>query len=137
VRFDSGIERGSVVSVEFDPMLAKVISHAPTRTEASLKLALALERTHLHGVTTNRDFLVSTLRSEEFLAGNTTTDFIERVDLVTQREAEKAEIQQSRRLFCLKQQTECIVKLCDSCLLVSGIVRCLMRKCFLILQTPQ
>ena len=92
VRFDSGIEQGSVVSVEFDPMLAKVIAHAPTRTEASLKLALALERTHLHGVTTNRDFLVSTLRSEEFLAGKTTTDFIERVDLVRQREAEQAEI---------------------------------------------
>ncbi len=81
VRYDSGIQTGSEVSVEFDPMLAKVISHAPTRSEAALKLALALERTRLHGVVTNRDFLVATLRHEEVLAGNTTTDFISRVEI--------------------------------------------------------
>ena len=78
VRYDSGIEAGSVIGVEFDPMLAKVIAHAPTRREAALKLALALERTRLAGLVTNRDFLVATLRHEAFLAGDTTTDFIER-----------------------------------------------------------
>ena len=44
------------------------------------RLALALERLHLGGVTTNRDFLVATLRHPAFLAGDTTTDFIERHD---------------------------------------------------------
>ncbi len=78
-RFDSGIEVGSVVGTEFDPMLAKVVMAAPTRTEAALGLALALERTRLGGVVTNRDFLCSVLRSDEFLAGDTTTDFIDRV----------------------------------------------------------
>ena len=39
-RWDSGVEQGSVVGVEFDPMLAKVIAHAPTRAEAALRLAL-------------------------------------------------------------------------------------------------
>ena len=78
VRFDSGIESAAVVGVEFDPMLAKVIAHAPTRTEAALKLALALERTRLVGLVTNRDFLVATLRHPAFLAGDTTTDFITR-----------------------------------------------------------
>jgi propionyl-CoA carboxylase alpha chain len=77
-RWDSGVEEGSVVGVEFDPMLAKVIAHAPTRSEAALKLALALERSALAGVTTNRDFLVATLRHEAFLAGDTTTDFVAR-----------------------------------------------------------
>jgi propionyl-CoA carboxylase alpha chain len=81
VRFDSGVERGSDVSIEFDPMLAKVIAHAPTRTEASLSLALALERTRIAGVVTNRDYLVALLRSREFLAGDTTTDFVERVEI--------------------------------------------------------
>lgn len=80
VRWDSGVEEGSVVGVDFDPMLAKVIAHAPTRADAAGRLALALERMHLGGVVTNRDFLVATLRNEAFLAGDTTTDFIERVD---------------------------------------------------------
>ena len=44
------------------------------------RLALALERLHLGGVTTNRDFLVATLRHPAFLAGDTTTDFIDRHD---------------------------------------------------------
>ena len=79
VRWDSGVVRGTVVGTDFDPLLAKVIAHAPTRIEAAGRLALALERTHLGGVTTNRDFLVATLRRPEFLAGDTTTDFIERV----------------------------------------------------------
>ena len=78
VRWDSGVQQGSVVSVMFDPMLAKVVAHAPTRDEAAGLLALALERLHLGGVTTNRDFLAATLRHHSFLAGDTTTDFIER-----------------------------------------------------------
>jgi propionyl-CoA carboxylase alpha chain len=79
VRWDSGVETGSVVGVDFDPMLAKVTAHGPTRADAAGRLALALEGLHLGGVTTNRDFLAATLRSPEFLAGDTTTDFIERV----------------------------------------------------------
>ncbi len=78
VRFDSGVESGSVVSVEFDPMIAKVIAHAPSRREATAKLARALEMTRIQGITHNRDFLVATLRTPEFIAGATTTDFIER-----------------------------------------------------------
>lgn len=79
-RVDSGVESGSVVSMDFDPMIAKVITHAPTRREAAIKLARALETTRIHGITSNRDFLVATLKTPEFLAGDTTTDFIERVD---------------------------------------------------------
>jgi propionyl-CoA carboxylase alpha chain len=78
VRWDSGVELGSVIGTDFDPMLAKVIAHAPTRTEAAGRLALALEKTHLGGITTNRDFLVATLRNDAFISGDTTTDFIER-----------------------------------------------------------
>ena len=77
IRVDSGVETGTVVGVDWDPMLAKVIAHAPTRTEAALGLALALERTVIRGVTTNRDYLVATLRHPTFLAGDTTTAFVE------------------------------------------------------------
>jgi len=78
-RLDSGIESGSEVGIEFDPMLAKVIVGAATRREAALRLARVLETTRVQGIRTNRDFLVTTLRSPEYLAGDTTTDFIERV----------------------------------------------------------
>ena len=104
VRYDSGIQTGSEVSVEFDPMLAKVISHAPTRSEAALKLALALERTRLHGVVTNRDFLVATLRHEEFLAGNTTTDFISRVEISGQRIPSDCELEDASIAVALVSQ---------------------------------
>jgi propionyl-CoA carboxylase alpha chain len=80
VRWDSGVEAGSVVGLDFDPMLAKVVAHAPTRGEAAGRLARALERLHLGGVTTNREFLAAALRHPAFLAGETTTDFIDRVD---------------------------------------------------------
>ena len=104
VRYDSGIQTGSEISVEFDPMLAKVISHAPTRSEAALKLALALERTRLHGVVTNRDFLVATLRHEEFLAGNTTTDFISRVEIPGQRVPSDCELEDASIAVALVSQ---------------------------------
>ncbi len=77
VRLESGVGAGSVIGVAFDPMLAKVIAYAPTRSEAAAKLALALEGMHLGGVVTNRDFLAATLRHQHFLAGATTTAFID------------------------------------------------------------
>lgn len=79
VRFDSGVETGSVVNIEFDPMIAKVIAHGHNRQEARRKLIRALEATHIQGIQNNRDFLVQTLQTNEFQLGDTTTDFIERV----------------------------------------------------------
>ncbi len=80
VRWDTGVRTGSRVSVDFDPMIAKVIAHGPTRRDAAGKLALALERLAIGGVVNNRDFLAATLRTPSFLEGDTTTDFIERVE---------------------------------------------------------
>ena len=79
-RWDTGIEQGSVVGTDFDPMLAKVITKGKTRTDAANKLALALESLHIGGVTTNRDFLVASLRTNDFLKGKTTSDFIEKTN---------------------------------------------------------
>jgi propionyl-CoA carboxylase alpha chain len=78
IRMDSGVESGSVLSIHFDPMLAKVIAHAQTRQEAALRLANALAGLRIPGVITNRDFLVCTLRDTGFLKGETTTAFIEK-----------------------------------------------------------
>jgi propionyl-CoA carboxylase alpha chain len=77
IRLDSGVIDGSVVSIHYDPMLAKVISYAPTRRQAALVLADALARTRLHGVRTNRDLLANVLRHPAFLDGATDTAFFD------------------------------------------------------------
>jgi len=77
-RWDAGIEQGSVIGTDFDPMLAKVIATGKNRTDAANKLALALQSLHIGGVITNRDFLVASLRSKHFHKGLTTSDFIEK-----------------------------------------------------------
>ncbi|MGB8403331.1 MAG: biotin carboxylase N-terminal domain-containing protein [Mycobacterium sp.] len=76
-RVDSGIVDGSVVSVFYDPMLAKVISFAPTRERAAAVLADSLSRTKIHGIRTNRDLLVNVLRHPAFVAGDTDTAFFD------------------------------------------------------------
>jgi pyruvate carboxylase subunit A/propionyl-CoA carboxylase alpha chain len=77
VRLDTGIVDGSVVSVFYDPMLAKVISYAANRHQAAGVLADALARTRIHGVRTNRDLLVNVLRHPAFLDGATDTAFFD------------------------------------------------------------
>ncbi len=83
LRLDSGVESGSVIGVHYDPMLAKVITWAPTRAEAARRLAGALAGAKIHGVVTNRDLLVRILRHEAFLAGETDTAFFDRHGLDT------------------------------------------------------
>ncbi|MER7482410.1 biotin carboxylase N-terminal domain-containing protein [Streptomyces sp. NPDC126510] len=78
VRLDTGYTDGDEIGVHYDPMLAKVVAHAPTRTEAVRRLAAALERAAIHGPVTNRDLLVRSLRHPEFTAARMDTGFYER-----------------------------------------------------------
>jgi len=80
VRTDAGVADGSVIGVHYDSMLAKVIAHGPTRDAARRRLAPALARARLHGVTTNRDLLVAILREPEFAAGQIDTGYLSRHD---------------------------------------------------------
>ncbi|MDI1289496.1 MAG: biotin carboxylase N-terminal domain-containing protein, partial [bacterium] len=77
LRLDAGVADGSVITPHYDPMLAKVISHAPTRELAAAILSDGLARMTLHLPVTNRDSLVAILRSDPFLEGNTTTSFLD------------------------------------------------------------
>jgi propionyl-CoA carboxylase alpha chain len=83
VRLDAGVENGSVVSVHYDPLLAKVVAWAPTRDEAARRLASTLANAQIHGLATNRDLLVRVLRQAAFLAGETDTAFFDRHGLDT------------------------------------------------------
>ncbi len=78
IRVDSTIEDTAVISPYYDPLLAKVIAYAPTRTEAVSRLSRALSRAHIHGVRTNRDLLVRILEHPDFLQGQIDTHFLER-----------------------------------------------------------
>ena len=78
VRVDAGVGEGDVVTAHYDPMIAKVIAHGATRAEAAARLAAALERTTLLGLTTNAPFLVALLRDVTFLRGEADTGYIER-----------------------------------------------------------
>ncbi|MFE9773991.1 acetyl/propionyl/methylcrotonyl-CoA carboxylase subunit alpha [Streptomyces sp. NPDC005931] len=78
VRLDTGYTDGDDIGVHYDPLLAKLVAHAPTRAEAIRRLAAALERSVVHGPVTNRDLLVRSLRHEEFTAGRMDTGFYDR-----------------------------------------------------------
>ena len=100
-RWDTGVNKGTVVGTDFDPMLAKIISYAPNRTDAAGKLAKALESAHIGGVKTNRDFLVNCLKTKEFLDGDTTSDFIERVKPSRKLEINQSEIEHASAIAAM------------------------------------
>ena len=105
-RWDTGVNKGTVVGTDFDPMLAKIISYAPNRTDAAGKLAKALESAHIGGVKTNRDFLVNCLKTKEFLDGDTTSDFIERVKPSRKLEINQSEIEHASAIAAMWMQQQ-------------------------------
>jgi propionyl-CoA carboxylase alpha chain len=95
IRWESGVETGSSVSIHYDPMLAKVIAHAPTRAEALSRLARALAMTRVYGVRTNVPVLLDVLHHPEFAAGRFDTHFIG-THVVASREPTAAEREADR-----------------------------------------
>jgi len=76
VRFDGGIAEGSVIGVQYDPMLAKISTWGATREEARGRMLVALRDTVVLGVTTNRDYLRTVLAHPAFVRGATHTQFL-------------------------------------------------------------
>jgi 3-methylcrotonyl-CoA carboxylase alpha subunit len=75
-RIDTGIESGDEVSIHYDPMVAKIITHAATREDAARKMSAALAGTGVAGLRTNQEFLSNIFRQKNFLAGDVNTGFI-------------------------------------------------------------
>lgn len=77
VRNDVAVEAGSIVSPAYDSMIAKLISHAHTRPECIRLMSQALGDYVVGGVATNVGFLQWLVAQPDFVAGQTTTDFLE------------------------------------------------------------
>ncbi|WP_172293731.1 acetyl/propionyl/methylcrotonyl-CoA carboxylase subunit alpha [Pseudoruegeria sp. HB172150] len=87
-RIDSGVRSGDTISPFYDPMIAKVIAHGPTREIALRRLASALDRTEVVGCVTNLSFLAALARHKGFAAGEVDTGLIARdIDGLTRVEA--------------------------------------------------
>jgi acetyl/propionyl-CoA carboxylase alpha subunit len=76
IRVDAGVAEGDEVGVAYDPMIAKLIAHGPTRDEAFARLRDALAETDVAGVTTNLPLLRWLVSHPAVLAGRTTTAFL-------------------------------------------------------------
>jgi acetyl/propionyl-CoA carboxylase alpha subunit len=76
IRVDVGVDAGDEVGLGYDPMIAKLVAHGPTREEALARLADALAETEVRGVTTNLPFLRWLVAHPTLRAGETTTAFL-------------------------------------------------------------
>ncbi|MEM9574924.1 MAG: biotin/lipoyl-containing protein, partial [Pseudomonadota bacterium] len=77
IRIDAGIQKKQEVSPFYDPMLAKIIAHGPTREVARARLLKAVKETVLLGTVTNSSFLADVLERTELIEGEVTTTFLD------------------------------------------------------------
>jgi 3-methylcrotonyl-CoA carboxylase alpha subunit len=78
VRIDTGVRQGDVVSMYYDPMIAKLVVHDTTRTSALQRLAANLRQFHVRGLQTNLDFLQRLATHPKFVGAELDTGFIGR-----------------------------------------------------------
>ncbi len=78
LRIETGVRAGDVISPHYDPMIAKIIAHGSSRASALRRLAAALDRTEVGGLTTNLGFLSALCAQADFAAGRVDTGLIGR-----------------------------------------------------------
>ncbi len=78
VRVDAGVRQGDRIGVDYDPMIAKIITHGPDRATALRKMSLALASCAVVGVQTNLGLLRGIVDDADFAAGDFDTGFIGR-----------------------------------------------------------
>lgn len=78
IRIDDGVEEGQHIAMEYDPMFAKLIVHAPTRRQAAEKMVRAIDEYQISGVQTTLPFCRFVMEHEAFLSGKFDTNFVSR-----------------------------------------------------------
>ncbi len=77
VRFDTGHEKGDIVRLSYDPLVAKLIAHGATRQQALTQLCEALDSLYIKGIASNKSFLAMLLRHPAMVKGEIHTQFLE------------------------------------------------------------
>ena len=77
VRNDTGVTEGGEISIHYDPMIAKLCTHGPTREAAIDHMSTALDSFYIDGIGHNIPFLSDVMRHERWRAGDLTTSFID------------------------------------------------------------
>jgi acetyl/propionyl-CoA carboxylase alpha subunit len=78
VRVDDGFEEGMDIPIYYDPMIAKLITHAGTREEAIMRMVRAIHDYQITGVSTTLDFCSWAIQHEAFRSGNFDTHFVQK-----------------------------------------------------------
>ncbi|AMP03493.1 acetyl-CoA carboxylase biotin carboxylase subunit [Collimonas pratensis] len=78
LRVDTGVRQGDLITSFYDPMIAKLITWAPTRAGALQRMDTALQSTEISGIRHNTVFLQRVIRHPEFQAGKVDTSFVDR-----------------------------------------------------------
>jgi len=77
IRLDIGVDEGDEISFYYDPMIAKIISKGSNRNESINNMIKYLKEFEIHGINTNKSFLISVLQNKNFEDANFNTKFIE------------------------------------------------------------
>ncbi|MBT5157075.1 MAG: acetyl/propionyl/methylcrotonyl-CoA carboxylase subunit alpha [Rhodobiaceae bacterium] len=77
VRNDTGVYEGGEISLFYDPMIAKLVTHGPDRLQAIDAMGVALDNFRIDGIRHNIDFCAAIMHHDRFRAGTITTAFIE------------------------------------------------------------
>jgi len=107
VRVDDGYEQGQAIPIYYDPMIAKLIVHAPTRNEAIQKMSRAIDEYHIKGIQTTLPFGKWAIHTDAFSEGNFDTKFIDtyfKSELLQSDDAATQEIAAHVALYIWEQE---------------------------------
>ncbi len=107
VRVDDGYEQGQAIPIYYDPMIAKLIVHAPTRNEAIQKMSRAIDEYHIKGIQTTLPFGKWAIHTDAFSDGNFDTKFIDtyfKSELLQSDDAATQEVAAQVALYIWEQE---------------------------------
>ncbi len=78
IRVDNGYEEGAQIPIYYDPMLAKLTVHGPTRKAAIEKMMYAIQQYEIEGIASTLDFGTFVMKHPDFVSGNFDTNFVKK-----------------------------------------------------------